>query len=124
MKFSKFCLSLALGLTAASNTYAANVVCGGTVAQLAYHQPGKLMLRLSSMNVPVFICSADSEWIVPGSVAGNTSASSCKTLYAALLSAKLAGSTVNSMYLDGDQVPTSCSSFTSWTNVNVRYFEH
>jgi hypothetical protein len=121
---TKLILSLALSVTATLNTYAATVACGGTVAKLAYHQPGRLMLQLSSMNVPVFICSPDSEWIVPGSLAGNTSAATCKTLYATLLSAKLTGATINAMHLDGDQVPASCNSFTNWTNVNVRYFEH
>ena len=46
-------------------------------------------------------------------------------LHATFLAAKLARTTINSLYLDGDQVPESCSAFASfWTQVSVRYFEY
>lgn len=107
-----------------SGAHAATLVCSGTVDQLSYHQPGRLMLKLSSMNTFVFICSTDSEWVVPGSVSGNTTVSTCKALYATFLAARVTGVTIQSLYLDGDQVPASCSSFPSWTNVNVRHYAY
>ena len=102
---------------------AGTAVCSGTVQVLAYHQPGDLFVRLSSMNVSVLICNLNSDWVVPGSLSGNTPPASCRALHASLLTAKMAGTTISSMYFDGDQVPGSCNSFASWTRVNVRYFE-
>lgn len=107
-----------------SNAQGATVICNGTVDMLAYHQPGRLMLRLSSMNHPVFICSAESEWVVAGSVSGNTSPSTCKALYATFLAARVTGASLTGLYLDGDQVPAACDSFAPWTNVNVRYYQY
>lgn len=109
--------------TCATSARAATVICGGTVQKLAYHQPGQLMLQLSSMNYPVFICSTDGDWVVPGSLAGNTSPSTCKALYATFLTAKASGSTLSSVYFDGDGLPSSCNSFAPWTRVNLRYFD-
>lgn len=120
----KHVLSLALIATVAFNAQAGTVVCSGTVAQLVYNQPGLLSLKLSSMNVPVFICMMDGDWSVPGSLAGVTSPAACKVLYGTLLSAKLTGTTINSMYFDGNQVPTACNSFPNDVQVNVRHFEY
>lgn len=108
----------------ASTAHTATVVCNGTVDLLAFHQPGRLMLKLSSMNVPVFICSTDIDWVVAGSMAGDTSPKACKALYATFLTAKITGAAINDMYFDGDQVPASCNSFASWTQVNVRYYSY
>ena len=113
----------ALLAVVATQARAATVVCGGTVETLAYHQPGLLMLRLSNMNVPVFICSADEDWSPAGSLAGVTSPATCRTLYASFLAAKLARTTINNLYLDGDLVPGSCGGFSSWARVNLRYFD-
>jgi hypothetical protein len=123
-KSAKRALCLALSMALSSVAHSATVVCSGTVDQLAYHQPGQILLRLSSMNVPVVICSTDVEWNVPGSLSGATSPSACKTLYATLLTSKLTHSQVSSMYFDGDQVPSTCNSFVDWTRVNLRYFHH
>jgi hypothetical protein len=117
-KYVVFPLLLSL---CAHSAQSATVICSGTVAQLSYHQPEKLFLKLSSMNYEVAVCSTDSEWIVPGSTSGNTSVSACKTIYATLLAAKLSGVTISNLYLDGDQVPASCSTFASWTSVSLRY---
>jgi len=108
----------------ASPAHAGNIVCSGTVEQIAYHQPGLLMIRLSSMNVSTFFCSTDSNWAPAGSLAGVTTPGACKTLYATFLAAKLAGGTLNNVYFDGDQVPTSCNTFPNWTKVNLRYFDY
>jgi hypothetical protein len=53
-------------LVLSSNAMAGTVVCEGTVDTLAYHANNKLMIKLSSMNRPVFFCSPDSEWTVAG----------------------------------------------------------
>lgn len=51
-------------LASSFSVASAELVCGGTVDVLAYHANNKLMLKLSNMNVPVFFCSPDSEWVV------------------------------------------------------------
>lgn len=104
------------------NGYAATVVCGGTIAELAYHQPGQLMIKLSSMNTRVFFCSTDSVWSVSGSISGTTSPEACKALYASFLTIKASGTTIASMYFDGDQVPTTCNSFPEWSGASIRFF--
>jgi hypothetical protein len=119
--FSKYVLFPLLASLIAHSAQSATVICTGTVASLSYHQPGRLYLRLSSMNYEVAICSTDSEWVVPGSLAGNTSVSACKTIYGSLVAAKISGATVSNLYLDGDQVPAACNGFAPWTNVNLRY---
>lgn len=117
-------LLLIVSFLVGGSARAATVVCGGSISALAYHQPGYVLLQLSSMNVPVMICSMDQEWIVPGTASGNTSPASCRAIYASLLSAKASGAHIRSLYIDGTDVPTSCNSFGNWTRVNVRYFEH
>lgn len=104
-----------------SNVNAATLVCSGTVTELAYHAPGVLYVRLSGMNTFVGICSTDANWGPPGSLSGNTTPAACKTIYGTLLFAKQAGTVVSSMYFDRDELPASCSAFTSWTNVNLRF---
>lgn len=124
MKTSLKHVLLTVLISIASTAHAANVICEGTVDILAYHQPGNLMLKLSGMNVPVFICSTDVDWVVPGSLSGNTSPNACKALYATFLTAKVTGAVIHNMYFDGDQVPASCNSFANWTQVNVRYYTY
>lgn len=80
------------------------------------------MMRLSSMNAAISICSLNSEWMVSGSLAGNTTASACKAIYATMLTARSSGRPMTSVYFDGDAVPTACSSFVFMTLVNIRYF--
>ena len=114
-------LAAALALTTAAQTHAATVVCDGTVEQLAFHANGQLMLRLSSMNAPVFFCSPDSDWVVAG--AGYVTApGSCKTMYATFLSARLTGKPIAGIYFDGNEVPASCTGWPAWTRANIRYF--
>jgi hypothetical protein len=112
-----------LALVLAQTAQAGSLNCTGTIAQLAYHQPDTLYIRLTSMNTVVSICSVDVVWVIPGSLAGNTSVSACKTMYAALLAAKVADRSVNVFLMDGDAVPASCTGFAAWTSVNVRYWE-
>jgi hypothetical protein len=104
-----------------ASAHAGTLTCVGTVDKLAFHSPGRLVLNLSSMNTPVFVCSTDAEWIVAGS-GYTTSPAACKALYATFLAARTTGGTLDYIHFDGDQVPASCTSFPAWTNVNVRYF--
>ncbi len=110
---------VALGM---SQAHAGALYCNGQILELAYHQPGNLIIRTAGMNYGVVICSVNNEWVVPGSLAGNTSVSACKTMYATFLAAKLSGTPLGQLLFDGDSVPATCNSFAPWTNVNVRYF--
>lgn len=100
----------------------ATLVCAGTVTELAYHNPGTLYVRLSGMNTHVAICSVDSNWAPAGSVTGATTPAACKTIFTSLLVAKQAGTQITSMYFDGEVLPATCSTFPSWTSVNLRFF--
>jgi len=118
----KYVLSLMLLGVFVSNVHAGSLVCSGNVDMLAYHQGAGLLVKLSSMNEHVFICSTDNEWIVPGSLAGNTSPAACKTLYSTFLLARTTGTPIKNMVFDGNAVPAACNSFAPWTSVNVRYY--
>ena len=108
---------------AQSYSNAGTVVCSGTVNMLAYHSPNKLMLQLSSMDNPVFICNADSDWSVSGTTY-TTGPGTCKAMYSTFLAAKSTGKTVSSVYFDGDQVPATCNGWGTWKNANIRYFSY
>lgn len=110
---------LAIGLV--SHADAGTLTCAGTVQKLAFHAPGRLMLQLSDMNTPVFICSTDGDWVVAdgGYV---TTPSACKALYSTFLAARVSGGSINYIHFDGAQVPATCSSWPAWANATVRYF--
>lgn len=114
-----FLCTLAL-IPAIAHAQVATVICAGTVAELGIHSPGKVYVRLNSMNVGVMICSMDSEWGIAGTQYGNTSVSTCKALYATLLAAKVAQTPIQAMYIDGN-VPSTCSGFLPWSPVSVRF---
>jgi hypothetical protein len=119
--FAKRLLAALLVVGATKNVAAAELWCGGKVAELAFHQPGKIVLRLSSMNSVIVICSVDGDWNVPGSRGGVTTTSSCKTMYATLLAAKHANVSLGSVVFDANVLPTACTGFTPWQEVNVRF---
>src|SRR5687767_4330248 len=77
---------------------AGSLICSGTVAQVAYHQPGLVLLRLSSMNTPIVICSTDRDFDVPGALASSTTPAACKTIQANLLAAKATEAIITSLY--------------------------
>lgn len=108
-------------LASASPAYAATLICGGKVEALSYHASNKLMIKLSSMNAPVFFCSPEHEWTVTGT-AFKTGPETCKAFYATFLAAKVAGDTIKNMYFDGDQVPAACDAWSSWQSANIRHF--
>ena len=104
------------------NCYGATVVCSGTVDVLAYHANNNLMVKLSSMNTPVFFCNPDSNWTVaPGYTTGPQT---CKALYATFLTAKVTGTSLSAVYFDGDSVPATCNAWGPWVSANIRYFQY
>jgi len=105
------------------NCFAGTVVCSGTVVVLAYHANNNLMVRLSSMNAPVFFCNPDSNWTVTGT-GYTTGPQTCKALYAIFLAAKLTGASFSAVYFDGDSVPAACNAWGPWLSANIRYLEH
>jgi hypothetical protein len=113
-----------LGYINAAAAWAGSVTCGGTVETLSFHANstgGFLMIRLSSMNVPVYFCDPENSWSAPGS-GYSISAAACKTLYATFLSAKVSGLPITNMYFDGDAAPSSCNSWATWQSANVRHY--
>lgn len=108
-------------LLSSFHSYAASLTCIGTVEQLAYHGQGRFMMKLSSMNTPVFFCSSDQEWTVNGT-GYKTSVSACKMMYSTFLAAKATKEPMDYVHFDGDDVPSDCNSFKSWANVSIRYF--
>ena len=111
----------AVVLFVGSSAMAGTVVCSGTVEALSYHASGTFMIRLSSMNIPVFFCRPDSEFSVSGTTY-TTPPETCKTLYATFLAARESGRTISGMYFDGDDVPTTCDTWGPWKSANIRYF--
>jgi hypothetical protein len=99
---------------------AGTVICEGTVEDLRFHQPGLIGLRLSSMNDFMWICNINEPFNPPG--ASTISTSTCKTIYATLLAAKISKLTVQGVYFDGDQVPSSCSNVQAGGSVFIRHF--
>ncbi|MEN3157330.1 hypothetical protein ABC502_02985 [Alkalimonas sp. NCh-2] len=101
---------------------AGTIVCEGEVEVLGYHATDKMMIKLSSMNVPVHFCSPDREWSVSGT-SYKTGPKTCQTLYSTFLAAKISGKTIYNVWFDGDEVPTSCDAWDSWANTNIRHFK-
>ena len=123
-KANRFVAAVVALTTFSIHSQAATLYCTGTVEKMAYHSGNSngLMVKLSSMNVPVFICNPDLEWAPPG--AGyTTTPANCKALYATLLAARVSGNGLVGLHFDGNSVPASCSAWSNWSTVNVRYFE-
>jgi hypothetical protein len=115
--------AILLGLCATAG-HAATIVCAGTVETLSFHATstgGLLMIRLSSMNLPVYFCDPDNPFAAPGS-GYSVSAATCKALYATFLAAKVSGQPIANMYFDGDAAPASCNAWGSWQYMNVRHY--
>ena len=108
----------------ATNGWAAELWCSGTVENVGFHSPGRLMLKLSTMNTPVFICSTDETWAPAGANGYSTTPAACKTLYATLLAARTSGTALQTVLFDGGQVPAACNGWANWANANVRYVVH
>jgi hypothetical protein len=105
----------------AAPVVAAELVCSGQIVQLNYHSPDAFMIRLSSMNNEVFFCRPNATFSVSGT-SYTTSAESCRAMVALFMAGKLAEKSIATMYFDGDQVPSSCSSWPAWGSANIRFF--
>jgi len=117
-------LGLACALLASTNIYAGTLVCTGTVDSVAYHGNDKLMIKLSSMNTPVFFCNPNQAWTAPGATGRVMNGETCKVVFSMFLTAKATGESISRVHFDGDNVPTSCNGFSSWTDVFIRYVNY
>jgi hypothetical protein len=106
------------------NATAGSLVCEGTVDTVAYHGNDKLMVKLSSMNKPVFFCNPNQAWSVPGEPGRVMNPETCKAVFSMFLSARATREKISRVHFDGDNVPTSCSGFASWQNVFIRYVNY
>lgn len=106
------------------NATAGSLVCSGTVDTVAYHGNDKLMVKLSSMNAPVFFCDPNKEWSVSGEPGRVMNAETCKAVFSMFLSARATRETISKVHFDGDNVPTSCTGFISWSDVFIRYVNY
>jgi hypothetical protein len=107
-------------LAVSAATQAGTVVCSGTVEAISYHANDLFMVRLSSMNLPVYFCNPEVAFTpAPGYTTGPQT---CKALYAMFLSARLTGTPVNNVYFDGPNVPATCDTWGSWVSANIRHF--
>lgn len=107
-----------------TNLYAGTLACDGTVETVAYHSNDKLMVKLSSMNTPVFFCNPSAQWTAPGAAGRVMSAETCKTVFSMFLTAKASNQHITKVHFDGDNVPSSCSMFVSYSEVFVRYVNY
>lgn len=122
MNIYKKSLSVLVATLLSFQVNAATVACTGTVEELSYHASNQLMIRLSSMNTPVYICNPSSEWVVPGT-AYRTSAETCRVLYSTFLTARVSGIPIRNLYFDGDDVPATCDTWGSWKSANIRHYK-
>jgi len=109
-----------LALTARAQ--AATVVCSGTIDTLQFDATatgGEFSIKLSSMNIPVYFCDPDNSFAAPGS-GYSISATTCRSLYATFLAAKVSGTPVANMYFDGSEVPATCDGWAAWQQANIR----
>lgn len=114
-------LSLIFVLVVSGNSFAGTLQCSGKVEQIGMHANDRIMLRLTSMNTPVFICSTTSSWKPSGS-SYSTSPETCKALLSMFLTAKATGVDMGDVWMDGDDATESCSTFGNWKSVNIRHF--
>lgn len=103
---------------------AGSLVCSGRVDQVAYHGNDRLMVKLSSMNTPVFFCNPSLDWKVSGEPNRVMSPETCKAVFSIFLSARSTGETISRIHFDGDNVPESCNSFQAWQEVFIRYVNY
>jgi hypothetical protein len=106
-----------------STSYAATLVCPGTVKVIAYHSPDRIMVQTSTMNRPVFVCNPGAKWSVSGT-SYSTSAETCKSLLSMFMHAKASKLRINSLYFDGSDVPTKCNGWGAWKRANIRFITY
>jgi len=111
---------LALSLFS-SSAFAGTLACTGTVEQIGLHAPDKIMLRLSSMNTAVFICSTKNNWSVAGT-SYQTGVETCNAIWSMLMHAKSTKAEMGKVWFDGEDVPTDCNQWETWKAANIRHF--
>lgn len=105
-------------------SFAGSLKCENSrVLRVAYHANDRFMVKLENMNRSVFICSPESEWVVPGTHRV-TGPETCKLLVSMFLAAKMSGEPLQQVHFDGDDVPESCDQFEPSSVVNVRYINY
>lgn len=114
-------LALAVVVLTSAYSHAGTIKCNGTVENIGMHASNKLMLKLSSMNKAVFICSPNTEWTVEGTDY-STSPETCNALLSMLMHAKATGAQMGEVWFDGDDVPLTCGSWGRWASANIRHF--
>ena len=114
---------LMLAALGCNSAWAGTVVCSGTVDAISFHSNNTFMIKLSSMNTAVFFCNPESTFSVPGTTY-TTGPQTCKALLGMFLAARESGRTVNSIYFDGDDVPTTCDAWGNWKSAHIRYFSY
>ncbi|MCG9734738.1 hypothetical protein L1D51_12115 [Pseudoalteromonas shioyasakiensis] len=110
-------------LLLAFSVRSATIQCGGMVEKVGFHSPDKLMLKLSSMNRAVYICSPEYKWTVSGT-SYSTGPKMCQTMMSMLMHAKATRSDMGSIWFDGDDVPENCESWGAMKKANIRYFAY
>ena len=108
-------------LLASPGVLAGTVVCSGTVETIAYHANNSFMVRLSSMNTPVYFCNPETTWNLAGY---STGPQTCKMLYAMFLAARESGRAFSVVYFDSDDAPTACNTWATWKSASIRFFEY
>lgn len=124
MKCKKISLMLMVSYLSSFGVQSAELICGGTVEELAYHANtngnGEFYIRLSGMNKAVAFCSPDIAFSV-SDTPYKTNPETCKMLYSTFLAAQASGRVISNIYFDG-ALPSSCQSFPSWSRANIRYY--
>lgn len=118
----KFLLPALAGAVFCSNAFASGLTCGGQVQTIAYHTGVGYMLKLTSMNTPVFICDPDGTFTTDGTT-NSTGPETCKSLVSTFISAKAMETNVNQVVFDGNNVPADCTSWAGWSYAVIRYIE-
>jgi hypothetical protein len=101
---------------------AGSITCSGTVELISFHAPDRFMVRLSSMDMPVFFCTTNATWSISGAGGFTTSPETCRAFVAMFIAARESGRSFGGIWLDGDDAPASCNAWGSWKSANIRHF--
>jgi hypothetical protein len=116
-------IAMLIAALGCNSAWAGTVVCSGTVDAISFHASNTFMIKLSSMNVPVFFCNPDSTFSVPGT-SYTTGPQTCKALIGMFLAARETGRVINNIYFDGDDTPAACNAWGNWQSANIRHFSY
>ncbi len=99
-------------MAAATNS----IKCIGTVSVIGVHSTDRVILRLSSMNDVVQICSLSQTM----GTAFPVTVEQCKAAYSTFLTAYSLNTTMT-VWFDNVQTGTSCSTFSGWEVATARW---